>query len=411
MNTKEKQTPLTERTTYMQILRDLREEHLIKVVTGMRRSGKSTLLEMFANELRQSVGNDRVQVYNFETLEIMSIGDYFAIYKFISNKLVPNEMNFIFLDEVQNIVGFERMVDSLYIKDNVDLYVTGSNAYLLSSELATLLTGRYIEVNLLPFSFSEYAIHVQNMQNLVKDELFTDFIYSGGLPQAVNMRFSVPKQENNFIKAVLDTIIEKDIFTRREVYNKQAFNKTIDFLMDSIGSYISPNSIVNTLRSNKTIINNETVTNYLSYLSETYLFYRVPRYDVKGKNLLKTLDKYYLADTGFRKVRLGKKNSADRGHLLENMVYLELRRRNREVYVGKLRDKEIDFVAVDDEGYVSYYQVAYSVVDAHTLERELEPLRLIKDSNPKYLLSTDWDNNPVFDGIRKYNVINWMLNL
>ncbi|MCL1933449.1 MAG: ATP-binding protein [Candidatus Azobacteroides sp.] len=314
-------------------------------------------------------------------------------------------------------------------KKNVDVYITGSNADLLSSELATLLTGRYIEISILPFSFTEYSAWIQNCekftknedfrnfdiqtlnpQNLTKDELFTNFIYNGALPQAIDLRYFAPEQENEFIKSVLSTIIEKDIFKRREVYNKPTFNKIVNFLLDSIGSYVSPNSISSTLKSEKIEIDSRTISNYLDYLTETYLLYKVPRYEIKGKNLLKTLDKYYLADTGFRKVRLGKSMTEDRGHLLENMVYLELRRRNREVYVGKLRDKEIDFVAIDNNGYVSYYQVAYSVMDKQTLERELLPLKLIRDSNPKYLLSVDWDTNPVYDGIRKYNVIDWMLN-
>jgi len=309
------------------------------------------------------------------------------------------------------------------------VYITGSNADLLSSELATLLTGRYIEISILPFSFTEYSAWIQNCekftknedfrnfdiqtlnpQNLTKDELFTNFIYNGALPQAIDLRYFAPEQENEFIKSVLSTIIEKDIFKRREVYNKPTFNKIVNFLLDSIGSYVSPNSISSTLKSEKIEIDSRTISNYLDYLTETYLLYKVPRYEIKGKNLLKTLDKYYLADTGFRKVRLGKSMTEDRGHLLENMVYLELRRRNREVYVGKLRDKEIDFVAIDNNGYVSYYQVAYSVMDKQTLERELLPLKLIRDSNPKYLLSVDWDTNPVYDGIRKYNVIDWMLN-
>jgi predicted AAA+ superfamily ATPase len=318
------------------------------------------------------------------------------------------------------------VADSLYIKKNVDLYITGSNAHLLSSELATLLTGRHIEAHVLPFSFAEYALFAANPQKSSKDgsfadlpgfsrqipskdELLVDFLYNGAMPQAVNMRFSAPEQENYLTSALLNSIIEKDIFKRRDVHNKPVFNKIADFLFDSIGSYVSPNSIANTLKSEKITVNNETVANYLSYLEQAYLLYKVPRYDVKGKNLLKTLDKYYLADTGFRKARLGKKFAEERGHLLENMVYLELRRRNSEVFVGKLHDKEIDFVAIDKKGYVSYYQVAYSVTDEQTLQRELAPLKQIRDSNPKYLLSADRDTNPVYDGIRKYNVADWLL--
>ena len=417
---------LIERRPYMKTLRGLREQGVIKAVTGMRRSGKSTLLEMLAAELRQSAGPERVQFLNFEDLDTLSIGDYMQIHRHISQKLVPDKMNYVFLDEVQNVTHFERMADSLYIKKNVDLYITGSNAHLLSSELATLLTGRHIEVHVLPFSFSEYSLIAANPQNSQfsttfadlagqnrqipsKDELLTDFIYNGAMPQAVNLRYSAPEQENDLTNAVLGAIIEKDIFKRRDVHNKPAFNKIADFLFDSIGSYVSPNSIAMTLKGERVTVDNETVANYLSYLTQAYLLYKVPRYDVKGKNLLKTLDKYYLADTGFRRARLGKKFAEERGHLLENMVYLELRRRNSEVYVGKLHDKEIDFVGIDKKGYVSYYQVAYSVMDEQTLQRELTPLKMIRDSNPKYLLSADRDTNPVYDGIRKYNVADWLL--
>jgi len=274
---------LIERKPYMQILRNLKEQRLIKVITGIRRSGKSTLLEMFAQEILQTTTNAQVQFLNFEDLDTLAIGDYLQVHKYISEKLVPDKMNYIFLDEVQNIANFERMVDSLYIKKNVDLYITGSNAYMLSGELATLLTGRYVETHVLPFSFSEYlSTDIANPQKFAKNESFADltkskeellldFIYNGALPQAVSMRNSAPHQENDFVKAVLNTIIEKDIFTRREIYNKPTFNKIVDFVFDSVGSPVSPNSISKTLKSEKTIVNNETVANYLNYLSQSYL--------------------------------------------------------------------------------------------------------------------------------------------
>jgi predicted AAA+ superfamily ATPase len=415
----------------MQQLRDWKDRHIIKVVTGMRRSGKSTLLEMLADEIRQSTDKSQVQLYNFEDPDMLSIGGYKAVYDYIKVRLVDDKMNYIFLDEVQNIEQFERLVDGLYIKKNVDLYVTGSNACILSSELATLLTGRYIEINILPFSFGEYNDFIlnyknlsageilrnmkerkssPNSQNFTKNELFGNFIYGGGIPQVIDFAQTSISQADDLLKSILTTIIEKDIFKRRDVYNKSNFQKIVDFIFDSVGSYISPNSISKTLKTDGYIVDTKTIAGYLYDLSSAYLLYKAPRYDVKGKKLLQTLDKYYLADTGFRKMRLGKKSGEDRGHLLENAVYLELRRRNSEVYVGKLRDKEIDFVAIDGKGYVSYYQVAYSVLDEQTLERELAPLRAIRDSNPKYLISADWDTDPVYDGIRKVNAISWLLN-
>jgi predicted AAA+ superfamily ATPase len=401
---------MIERKQQMKTLRELRDRHIIKAVIGVRRSGKSTLLEMFADELRQTVPDKRMQFLNFEDPDVLSIGDWKQVYDHVNARLDSGGMNYIFLDEVQNILNFERLVDGLYIKKNVDLYVTGSNGYLLSGELATLLTGRYIEIEMLPFSFAEYIEAGPNSQNISKDESFRNFIFGGGIPQAVEFREIGQKQADDFLNVVLSTIIEKDIYTRHRIYNKPVFNKLVDFLSDSVGSYVSPGSVANIFKSEGIVIDNKTVTTYLNYLSAVFLFYKVPRYNIKGKNLLRTLDKYYVVDSGFRSARLGKQSGEDRGHLLENAVYLELRRRNRYVYIGKLRDKEVDFVAMDHAGYISYYQVAYSVIEEKTLERELAPLRAIKDSNAKYLLSADWDGNPVYDGIRKLNVIEWLLD-
>jgi predicted AAA+ superfamily ATPase len=317
---------LIERRPYMQQLRELRDEHIIKVITGVRRCGKSTLLEMFSGELRKTVTKKQIQFYNFEDPDVFAIGDYKQIYDHIKVKLIPGKMNYIFLDEVQNIKTFERLVDGLFIKKNVDLYITGSNAFLLSGELATLLTGRYIEISILPFSFDEYwhlDLNSQNLsksesfrnleespsnsQNLSKTELLGNYIYAGSIPQSVQLSRNNPQQADTFIKGILNTIIEKDIFTRREIYNKPTFHKIVDFLLDSIGSYVSPGSISNAFKGDGLVVDNKTVTQYLDYLASAFLFYKVPRYDIKGKNLLRTLDKYYVADTGFRKARLGKK--------------------------------------------------------------------------------------------------------
>ena len=400
---------MIERKQQMKVLRDLRDRHIIKVVIGVRRSGKSTLLEMFADELRLDVPEDRIQYLNFEDPDVLSIGSWKQVYDHVKERLDKGGMNYIFLDEVQNIEDFERLVDGLYIKKNVDLYVTGSNGYLLSGELATLLTGRYIEIEMLPFSFAEYMEAIQNSSTRTKDELFRNFIFTGGLPQAAEYEAISQKQVDDFLNGVITTIIEKDIFKRHRLYNKPEFHKVANFLLDSIGSYVSPGSIANVFKSEGIVIDNKTVSKYLGYLSSAFLFYKVPRFNIKGKNLLRTLDKYYVVDSGFRKSRLGKDTNMDLGHLLENAVYLELRRRNRYVYVGKIQDKEVDFVAVDHDGYSSYYQVAYSVMDKKTLSRELAPLEMIKDSNAKYLLSADWDIDPVYNGIRKLNVIDWLL--
>jgi predicted AAA+ superfamily ATPase len=323
----------------------------------------------------------------------------------------------------------------LYIKKNCDVYITGSNARLLSGELATLLTGRYVETEVLPYSYAEYigflASNPQkftrresfsdfedqgppwmpqpNPLRLTKSESLADFLYYGGLPEAYNLLVDNPQASGDFVEGVLNTILEKDIFARNTVYNKSVFQQVVDFVLDSVGSYVSSNSIANSLRGSSVKIDNETVMNYLSYLNDAMLLYCVPRYDIKGKGLLQSLNKFYLSDTSFRRIRLGKTPEQDMGHLLENAVYLELRRRNRNVYVGKFRDKEVDFVVTDRDGYTSYYQVAWTTMTPEILERELAPLNAIKDSNPKYLLTADVDMDPVYNGIRKFNVADWLL--
>ena len=435
---------LIERKHTMQRLRDLRDQDLIKVITGVRRCGKSTLLHMFADELlTKGVTRKQIHFYNFEDMETLALGDIFQIHTHIKGKLVEDKMNYIFLDEVQNVKDFQRLVDSLYIKDNCDVYITGSNAHLLSGELATLLTGRYITTEILPFSYGEYVefhnrylkqpkepesdvraklpklLKKESFGNLAKggslspamymNEHLFDFQYDGGMPYAVGLGADNQEQSKSFLSSVLDTIIEKDIFKRHEVYTQTTFRNLVDFLMDSIGSLVSPSSIAKVYRSENVLVSHKTISQYLDYLTASFLFYKVPRYDVKGKNLLRTLDKYYLSDTGFRKVRLAKGKTVDVGHLLENVVYLELRRRYVHVYVGKWNGHEIDFVAIDRDGNVSYFQVAFATTDPKTLERELAPLNAIRDSNPKYLLTLDIDFNPVYNGIRKLNVADWLL--
>lgn len=406
------QQELIERKQYMQQLRSLKDQNVIKVISGVRRCGKSTLLMMFAEELIQSgVDRKQIQFYNFEDLDTLAIGDIYQIHTYIKERLVDDKPNYIFLDEIQNVAEFQRLVDSLYIKPNVDVYITGSNAYLLSGELATLLTGRYIEINILPLQFAEYYQFILSKSpNLSKQEILANFIHYGGVPEYNKQLNISEKQADLFAQSVLKTIVEKDIFQRLNITNKHDFNKIIDFVFDSVGSYVSPRSISDTLRSNGTIIDKQTVAKYLDALCEAYLIYKVPRFEIKGKGLLQTLNKYYVVDPCFAKVRLKKAILKDRSHWLENMVYLELLRQNKEVFIGKRHNLEVDFVAIDYNDYTSYYQVAWTTENADTLERELASLKAIKDSTPKYLLTTDVDFNPVYDGIRKLNVIDWMLN-
>ena len=402
---------LIERKQYMQQLRNLKDQNIIKVISEVRRCGKSTLLMMFADELiNNGVQQEQIQFYNFEDLDTLAIGDIYQIHTHIKERLVTDKPNYIFLDEVQNIKEFQRLVDSLYIKPNVDVYITGSNAYMLSGELATLLTGRYVEINLLPLQFSEYYnFTISKSPNLRKLDTLANFIHYGGVPEYIKQLQIGEKQADLFADSILKTIIEKDIFQRLGITNKHDFNKILDFIFDSMGSYVSPRSISDTLRTQGTVVDKQTVAKYLDAMCDAYLIYKVPRFEIKGKGLLQTLNKYYVVDPCFAKVRLKKGILKDRSHWLENMVYLELVRRNKDVFIGKRNNLEIDFVAVDDSGYTSYYQVAWTTENPETLERELASLKAIKDSNPKYLLTTDMDFNPVYDGIRKINVIDWML--
>ena len=404
-------TPLIPRKQYMQSLRNLKDQNIIKVITGVRRCGKSTLLQMFADELQQNgIGQEQIQFLNFEDLDTLVIGDIYQIHTHIKDRLVPDKMNYIFLDEVQNIPDFQRLVDSLFIKKNCDVYITGSNAYLLSGELATLLTGRYIEISILPLQFAEYyGFMTLKSPNLSKMETLAIYIMEGGVPEYYRQKNISQKQADEFMRSVLNTIVEKDIFQRLKITNKHDFNKIIDFVFDSVGSFVSPRSISDTLRTNGTIIDKQTVAKYLDAMCDSFLLYKVSRYEIKGKGLLQTLNKYYLVDPCFRKVRLKRDMVKDRSHWLENAVYFELVRRYRDVLIGKKDNLEVDFVVTDYDGYTSYYQVSWTTENPDTLERELASLKAIKDSNPKYLLTTDIDFNPVYDGIRKINVVDWML--
>ncbi len=400
-----------ERKQYMQMLRDLKNQNIIKVISGVRRCGKSTLLQMFSQVLLQNgIGPLQIQFLNFEDLDTIAIGDIYQIHSHIKNNLVPDKMNYIFLDEVQNVKDFQRLVDSLYINPICDVYITGSNAWILSGELATLLTGRYFKISILPLQFDEYLSFTNKFSpNLSKLETLANYIQEGGIPEYLKQKIISQKQADGFMRSVLNTIIEKDVFMRLNITNKHDFNKIIDFIFDSVGSYVSPRSISDTLRTHGTIVDKQTVAKYLDALCDVFIIYKVPRYEIKGKGLLQTLNKYYLVDPCFRKVRLKRDMVKDRSHWLENAVYLELLRRYRDVYVGKIGSLEVDFVVTDINGYTSYYQVAWTTDNPDTLQRELNSLKAVKDSNPKYLLTTDIHFNPVYDGIRQLNVVDWLL--
>jgi predicted AAA+ superfamily ATPase len=399
------------RENYLEQLRQLRDEKVIKVITGIRRSGKSTLLELFKAELIES-GVDKSQIIdiNFEDDENEWLLDRHILSKHIKDNMVVGKMNYIFLDEIQNVPQFEKLVDSFHIRKNVDIYITGSNAYLLSSDLATLLSGRYIEISILPFSFAEFVQSFSDKTEPTKR--FNEYIHYSSFPQAVSWIENTPDRINGYLKGIYNSVLKKDIMKRRGIKSERNFENVLKFALDSVGSPVSPNSIAEALTAEDQTIKSSTVDNYLEALTGSFVMYKANRWDIKGKKLLRTQEKYYAVDVGLRRVLLGRQNNTDIGHILENVIYLELLRRGGEVFIGKTSTgKEIDFVVKSPDGDISYYQVAASVMNEDTLERELAPLRQVQatDNYPKYLITLDtipFDEN----GIKHINAIDWLLN-
>ena len=311
----------------------------------------------------------------------------------------------MFLDEVQNVLEFQKAVDGLYIKKNVDVYITGSNAYLLSGELATLLSGRYIEIKMLPLSFKEYRTAFDDKNDY---QLFLNYMKNGGMPGNIDIIKTNPNDLDEYLDGIFSTIVYKDIMLRNNIKDKMILESILKFIFDSIGSSISTKKISDTLTSRGLSISNHTVENYISAFVESFLIYKVERFDVKGKNLLARDYKYYSVDSGLRSYLLGKKADSDMEHILENIVFLELLRRGYTVYIGKVDDLEVDFVAKNREG-LKYYQVALTVREEKVLERELRALQKTGDHYPKYLLTLDMDLEADYDGITKINVIDWLL--
>ena len=396
-----------ERAEYLRTLRELKDKHFIKVITGVRRAGKSTLMQLFREEIIGRVAREQTQSYNFEDPKYNEMADWREIYTLIDSKLIKDKPNYIFLDEVQNVPEFEKLLDGLYINENIDLYVTGSNAYLLSSELATLLTGRAYEINILPFSFKEFAqTYTTPVDNSIK---FEHFMRYSAFPQATELMHQDPTLVPNYLRGVYQSILIKDMLPRKQIYAERSFEGVINYVMDSIGSSLSPNSIARTLANENKAVDSRTVNTYLKSLCDSFVLYKAERFDIKGKQNLTTQEKYYTVDLGFRNLLLGKEVGQDAGHLLENVIYLELRRRGNEIWVGKIGEREVDFVARDNEGYLTYYQVAYTVRDETVLERELTPFDKIPDHNPKILITLD-PEEVSRRGVRQINAINWLLS-
>lgn len=394
------------REEYLENLCSFREKRLIKVVTGIRRCGKSTLFELYQEYLLQNgVEPEQIIALNLEAGEYADIEDSRTLYQTVTDRLLPDKMNYIFLDEVQRVCDFQKAVDSLFIKKNCDVYITGSNAYLLSGELATLLSGRYVEIKMLPLSFREFLSAHPKDSNI--DRLYQDYIHNSSFPYTLEL--ARPKDIRQYLDAIYDSIVLKDIVTRRRISDVDMLKSVTRFLFDNIGNMCSTKKIADTMTSAGRKIAVHTVENYLEALTESFIFYRVGRFDVKGKQYLKTGDKYYAADIGLRYSILGNKK-ADDGHILENIVFLELMRRGYEIYVGKVGNTEVDFIAIGEEGE-EYYQVAYTINDADgkTLERELAPLDAIRDHNPKYLLTMDYGPTVSHNGIKQINVLDWLV--
>lgn len=405
----------TNRKEYLSKLLAYKDKDLIKVVSGLRRSGKSTLFELYRKTLMEmSISASQIVFLNFEDFELRKfLNDLDGLYEYIIGNIDISKPSYVFLDEIQNVNEFERLVDGLFVKPNIDVYITGSNAFLLSGELATLLSGRYIEISILPFSFKEYLtardIDTSN-KYLNYEALFFDYINETSLPKGVELREGGYDIIHEYLEAIYTTIVEKDITQRHQINDKRAFGNIVKFVASNIGNSLSPGNIAKTLKQDGQTTHNTTVEKYLEYLTASFVFYKVNRFDLKGKKQLATQEKYYLVDAGLLNVLTGKERTTDRGHILENIVYLELMRRGNKIWIGTARNAEVDFVCKTPTGDIEYYQVAWEMSNEKTAEREFGSLEKINDNYPKYLLTTDsftQDRN----GVKHLNVFNWLLDL
>lgn len=398
---------MIQRKEYLKKLIAFRDKQLIKVVTGVRRCGKSTLLKMYQEWLReQGVEASRIISINFEDIDYEELTDYRKLYDYLKEHLNSERMTYIFLDEIQNVADFPKVVDSLYIKNNVDIYMTGSNAYMLSSEIATLISGRYVQIEMLPFSFKEYMESTGSMND--RGVKYTEYLENSSFPQTLELK-GQPDEIRDYLEGLYNTIVVKDIVNRKKITDTMMLKSLLRFVFDNIGNPLSSKKIADTMTSAGRKIDVKTVEKYLGALTESYILYQAKRYNIKGKQYLKTLEKYYVVDVGLRFMLLGSKQM-DAVHILENVVYLELLRRGYDVYVGKINEFEVDFVAQNSRG-TAYFQVALTVRDEKTLQRELRPLQSIRDHYPKMILTLDEDPETQYDGIRRVNARDWLLGL
>lgn len=404
---------MVERKGYLQQLLSWKDEQVIKVVTGIRRCGKSTLLQQYQKLLRgQGVSDSQIIAINFEDLEYESLLDYAALYRFIKERLQPDRMTYIFLDEIQKVPSFEKAVDSLYVQPNTDIYITGSNAYLLSGDLATYLTGRYVEISMLPLSFREFV----EATGLPVEQAFAEYGKSGSLPYVAVMDRTDEKVDA-YLEGIYNTVIVKDIEDRqsrkesdpdkRKVTDITLLKTIARYLASVIGSQVSVKSVADYLTSNGRKVSPNTVDDYMEALAESFIFYPVERFDIVGKQVLKTNQKWYMVDLGLRSHILPRRNY-DLGFSLENVVYFELLRRGYQVNIGKINSGEVDFVA-QKQGTITYFQVTADMTAQETFEREMKPLRAIRDNYPKVVLTLDRFTPGDYEGIQVRQVTDWLL--
>ena len=398
---------LLQRKEYLDKLITFRDKQIIKIVTGIRRCGKSTLLRLYQDWLKaQGVRENQIISINFEDMDYEELTDYKKLYAYLKERLVRDNMTYIFLDEIQHVDNFPKVVDSLYIKEKVDIYMTGSNAYMLSSEIATLISGRYVQIEMLPLSFREYMESTGSMDD--RGVKYTEYLENSSFPFTLELK-GHPDEIRDYLEGLYNTIVVKDIVNRKRITDTMMLKSVLRFVFDNIGNPLSSKKIADTMTSDGRKIDVKTVEKYLEALSESYIIYQAKRYNIKGKQYLKTLEKYYVVDIGLRFMLLGSRQ-VDAGHILENIIYLELLRRGYDVYVGKIDTFEVDFVAQNRKG-TAYFQVALTARDEKTLERELRPLQAIRDHYPKVLLTMDEDPEAQYDGIRRLNARDWLLGL
>ena len=406
-----------DRKEYLDFLVKSKDRQIIKVVSGVRRCGKSTLFEIYKDFLLENgVEKNQIISINFEDMDYEELTDYKKLYEYIKSKMIGDKKNYIFLDEIQHVDKFEKVVDSLFIKENTDLYITGSNAYFMSSELATLLSGRYIELKMLPLSFKEYYQAKLEYEKLEQKEnrilktliqYYNEYIVNSSFPYTLQLDSDL-KNIHEYLSGIYNSVLLKDIVARLKISDVMRLESVVKYIFDNIGNLTSLSKIANTLTSMGRKTDAKTIEKYIRGLTDSLLVHEVSRYNIKGKEFLFTLSKYYVTDLGLRQMILGNRN-IDMGHILENVIYLELLRRKGNAYVGQFDKNEIDFVVINSNE-IEYYQVALTVLDENTLKRELDAFKNIKDNYPKYLITLDDVMvNTDYDGIKVVNALEWLL--